>query len=115
LTGFKSNTAEFIKRSRDVHGNVYDYSYVDYVKNSSKVLIKCSVHGDFEQAPMSHLRGSGCPKCGRLRTTQSSCKSSANWLHDFINRHGDRFDYSNMDNILEVALSNFLFDRIKCK
>jgi len=27
-------------------------------------MIVCRMHGEFEQWPRIHLRGSGCPKCG---------------------------------------------------
>lgn len=54
---------EFIERSIQVHGDVYDYSLTTYVKMKEKVLINCKKHGIFSQRPMAHLNGSGCPKC----------------------------------------------------
>ena len=33
----KSNTTEFIEKAKLVHGDYYDYSLVDYNKNSEKV------------------------------------------------------------------------------
>jgi hypothetical protein len=59
----KSNTEEFIDRSRLTHGDRYDYSLVDYVDHRSKVKITCKDHGTFLQAPNSHLNGCGCPYC----------------------------------------------------
>jgi len=40
---------EFIKRSKVVHGDKYDYSAVIYKDNKTKVKIKCSKHGYFEK------------------------------------------------------------------
>lgn len=61
----KSNTEEFIRKSKLVHGDKYDYSKVDYVNNRVKVIITCPEHGDFIQKPLDHLHGSGCPECGK--------------------------------------------------
>ena len=42
---------------------MYDYSYVEYVNNNTKVKLFCREHGEFEQTAGSHLSGNGCPKC----------------------------------------------------
>ena len=59
----KIDKEEFIRRAREIHGNKYDYSKVDYINNYTKVIITCPEHGDFEQFPHSHLQGNGCQKC----------------------------------------------------
>ena len=62
----KANTKEgFIEKATEIHGNKYDYSKVEYVNNRTKVCIICSDHGEFWQTPANHLRGQGCPSCGR--------------------------------------------------
>ena len=58
-----SNTLEFITKARKIHGDKYDYSKVEYIKNNIKVCIICPQHGEFWQTPHSHLRGQGCPIC----------------------------------------------------
>lgn len=59
------NTREFIKHAREVHGDRYDYSLVEYLNNRSKVRIICSEHGVFEQTPDNHLKGCACPQCSQ--------------------------------------------------
>jgi len=54
---------DFIKDSVSVHGNLYDYSKVNYLNSKTKVIITCIKHGDFLQTPNNHLRGNGCPNC----------------------------------------------------
>lgn len=55
---------EFIKRAREIHGNKYDYSLVDYVNSQTKVKIICPIHGEFWQRPALHCsRKDGCPSC----------------------------------------------------
>jgi hypothetical protein len=58
-----STSEEFIKKSKLLHGEKYDYSLVEYINKKTKVKIICSKHGVFEQRPMHHLRKCGCPKC----------------------------------------------------
>jgi very-short-patch-repair endonuclease/endogenous inhibitor of DNA gyrase (YacG/DUF329 family) len=58
-----SNTDFFIKKAKEIHGNKYDYSLVDYKNNHEKIKIICPIHGVFEQSPNSHLGGNGCIKC----------------------------------------------------
>lgn len=93
-TKLSSNTEEFIKKARKVHGDKYDYSKVDYKGTTTKVTIICPVHGEFEQTPNSHLNGNGCYQCGRdmsglkLRLTQDEFISRCNIIHN------NKYDYS---------------------
>ena len=61
----KCNTEGFIKKSKLVHGNKYNYSKVDYINNRIKVCIICPEHGEFIQKPLDHTNGCGCPECGK--------------------------------------------------
>lgn len=54
---------EWIKKSKMIHGERYDYSKVIYIKNSSKVCIICKEHGEFWQTPANHIKGKNCSKC----------------------------------------------------
>lgn len=56
-------TVEFINKSKNIHGNKYDYSLVEYKNAHTKVKIICPDHGQFEQSSLSHLNGCGCPNC----------------------------------------------------
>jgi hypothetical protein len=69
----------FIERAKKVHGNVYDYSETVYIKSRIKVLIKCRKHGQYEQYPVGHLSGMGCPLCGHERTTQAHIENPMGW------------------------------------
>jgi len=63
----KYNTEEFISKAKVIHGDKYNYDKVNYVNAYNKVTITCSLHGDFEQQPSSHLQGIGCPSCGEIQ------------------------------------------------
>lgn len=86
----RKNNDWFIEKAREVHGNKYDYSKVDYVNNHTKVCIICPEHGEFWQAPSSHINAKqGCPRCGGRFTYTTE---------EFIEKarkvHGDLYDYS---------------------
>ena len=68
----KGNLEEFIDRSNEIHNNKYDYSNVVYVNSYSPVKIICPTHGEFEQDPGTHLKGCGCPICGRIISTKET-------------------------------------------
>lgn len=82
----------FIKKAKLIHGNMYDYTNVDYIDNLTKVDITCKKHGSFFQTPRDHLNKCGCPICGRLNSNNK--RRCENWKLDFIKTHGDRYDYS---------------------
>ena len=89
----KLTTEQFIERSKQKHGNRYDYSSVEYVNNRTKVKITCPIHGSFEQIPDHHLtKGSGCPLCSGVKANQAKAKA------EFVSRsreiHNNKYDYS---------------------
>lgn len=57
------SSEEFLKKAREVHGDKYDYSKVEYNCNSTVVCIVCPKHGEFFKTPKRFLSGSGCNKC----------------------------------------------------
>ena len=61
----KSTTEQYIERAREVHGNKYDYSKIEYKGNKTKVCIICPIHGEFWQNASSHLQGRGCSLCNK--------------------------------------------------
>lgn len=62
---FLRDTKEgFIAKAREIHGDKYDYSEVEYINNRTKVCIICPEHGRFWMKPNDHLNGmQGCPIC----------------------------------------------------
>lgn len=77
-----SSSEEFINKAIKIHGLKYDYSNVVYVMCEDKVEIICPKHGEYYQAPSSHLSGSGCPECGVLKRSEGKRNfhlSKRNW------------------------------------
>lgn len=67
----RNNIDDFVKKAREIHGDKYDYSKVDYKNTKTKVCIICPEYGEFWQTPEKHINcKQGCPKCrGYYRTT----------------------------------------------
>lgn len=95
----KSNLGleNFIKKSKLIHGDKYNYSKVQYKNNRTKVTIICPVHDKFEQVPNSHLNGIGCKKCSGEHLSKKMTKTTEKFIKEAKNIHGDKYDYSFVD------------------
>jgi hypothetical protein len=81
--------AEFLHRARQLYGDKYDYSKVQYVNTSTKVCIICPEHGEFWMTPNNFFTGHKCPACsGRQRITKEIFISRSKKIHE------NRYDYS---------------------
>ena len=89
----------FINKSKLIHGDKYEYSKTKYNGNArALVTIHCMTHGDFNQQPVVHLQGSGCPACSNILVGLIKRKKAANTFIKKAKRiHGDKFDYSKVN------------------
>ena len=90
----KKSIEQFIKESRTVHGDKYDYSKVKYHNIDKKVCIICPEHGEFWQTPYHHLNGCGCPKCSNVKH-----KTTNEFIKESRTVHGDKYDYSKVEYV----------------
>jgi len=98
ISNKKCTTEEFVKKSKSIFGDLYDYRKVEYVNNKIKVELTCKVHGSFLIRPDSHLsRKYGCKKCSNIKNG-FLCRNK-NWLNDFKYIHLDRYDYSKVNYV----------------
>ena len=72
----KITTEDFISKSKERHGNKYDYSKAYYKTWDAKVCIICPEHGEFWQIPSNHINGSGCPKCANEKRKNALLKDT---------------------------------------
>lgn len=100
---------QLLGKFRLVHDK-YDYSKVVYINNKTKVKITCPEHGDFEQAPGSHLNGSGCPKCAIELQIKNQTYTTDSFVKKAKEIHGETYDYSEVD----YSLSRVKV-KIKCR
>lgn len=78
------------------HGDRYGYSEVDYVDSRTPVKIECREHGVFEQKPVDHVQGRGCPACAQDVRVAAIRVDLSTWLTRFKAAHGDHYDYSRL-------------------
>lgn len=98
----------FIEKANKVHNNKYDYSLVNYINSTTKIIIRCSIHGNFEQIPSKHLSKKGCPKCGfnlRIKLNTTTTKQ-------FIDKskliHNNKYDY-------KLTIYKNVYSKVKIK
>jgi len=87
-------TAYYLNKIKEVHEEgKYSYPRTIYINNSTKIIITCSEHGDFEQTPHAHLCGQGCGECKRYSRLDGRRLTT----EDFIKRarvmHNDLYLY----------------------
>lgn len=90
----KRTTAEFTALAIAKHGDRYAYDKVDYIRGNQKVILTCKDHGDFEQAPMKHLAGRGCPLCADHQRNSERKLSTKDFIKKARAIHGDIYNYS---------------------
>ena len=61
--GKVNDTESFIKKAKEIHGDLYDYSLVEYKDSHTKVPIICKEHDVFYTKPYNHLNGRKCREC----------------------------------------------------
>ena len=89
----KKTIEKFIDEAREVHGDKYDYSNVKYENTSTKVCIICKEHGEFWQAPYTHLNGHGCPKCAYKGDRQRHIYSQEEIIDKIRSLFGERYSF----------------------
>lgn len=88
------STEDFIKRSKKTHKGKYCYDKVLYRGCEKKIVIGCPEHGFFEQRPIEHMSGQGCPKCGRKSAVEKWKKPLADFISASNKKFNGRYDYS---------------------
>lgn len=62
---------DFVKRATETHQGKYEYlGFIgeEFTGYNCFVEIKCLEHGIFQQQVKYHIAGSGCPKCGMIKS-----------------------------------------------
>ena len=96
---YRYSTDEFIEKAREVHGDKYDYSKVEYINSKTKICIICNkksaknkTHGEFWQTPYHHLYGNGCPKCNQSKLEGETIR--------FLDEHNIKYIYQANKKVL---------------
>ena len=93
----RKTTKEFIEEAKEIHGNKYEYSKIEYTGSNNKVCITCPIHGDFWQTPANHLFGQGCKFCNNTKRYNLRKKTTEEFIKEAKAVHGDKYDYSKVE------------------
>jgi len=102
-----NKTEYFINKAKELHGNLYDYSKVNYLNGKHKVSIICKKHGEFKQTPNGHLRGNKCSKCSNefkggswYKNTENLTKASTMYILKFEKENETFFKFGITVNLI---------------
>ena len=86
----------FLTQAKEIHGNKYDYSKVEWKNTYTKITMICPLHGEFTQVPQNHIRlKCGCRKCGREIAKAKVNKYNTDYFIEKAKEiHDDKYDYS---------------------
>lgn len=95
----KKTREDFIRDAKIIHGDKFDYSFVEYINAKTTVKIICPHHGTFEQSRQVHITlKCGCPKCRlellKYKATRRIEKSAEEFERKAIRVHGNKYDYN---------------------
>jgi len=96
----------FIEKARLVHGDIYDYSMVDYDGADKAVQIVCKLHGPFWQVSSNHLRGYGCNACYFDSVREKAIKKfleKSKSVHEGRGYDYSLVDYKNIDSHVDIV------------
>lgn len=117
---------EFEAKAELLHQNKYSYHEVEYINNHTLVKLFCKKHNSFFlQKPISHLVGSGCPKCAHEKRVKSVTDVSSFWREDqwkTASKSSDKFESfkfyiincfnENKENFFKIGRT---FQKIHCR
>lgn len=93
-------TDDFIKHSKQVHGDLYEYGTTVFCGRHRPVKITCKIHGEFTQSSANnHLNGAGCPVCGKERARSANRYTGEEFVTKAKTIHGDKYVYNPTDYV----------------
>ena len=95
--GFGLSTEEFVAKLRNVHGDRYDYSLVEYRGSNGYITPICPEHGMFRQRASHHLDGSNCPACAREDAANKHRTTKEEYIRRANAVHHNKYDYTEVE------------------
>jgi very-short-patch-repair endonuclease len=108
---------EIVEKSKEVHGDTYDYSNIEYIDGEIK-NIKCKEHCLFSQLRHIHINyKGGCKKCADKLRGENRKYTKEEIIQKAKEVHGDTYDYSKVvytgicDNIIIICKEHGVFSQ----
>lgn len=84
---------EFLKRSKNKHGNKYSYDFTIFNGAQNNVTIHCYEHGNFTKKAQKHMDGEGCQKCARKEKGLKGRLTTETFIEQAKQIHGEKYIY----------------------
>lgn len=94
---------KFLLQARKKHGDKYSYKKESYTASRKPVDIYCQTHGWFTQSASEHMKGQGCPECGKSNKALNRRLGWKEFLKRAREKFKEKFSYPN----LEARFSTF--------
>ena len=94
---------EFLKKAKEIHNGKYSYDNFVFKNKTTKSIITCPIHGDFEQTPKNHLKGQGCPICGKELARNMHKHNYLHFIQKSKERFGDKYDFPYIETEYELC------------
>lgn len=89
----KKTHEQFLIEARLTHGDKYEYTQ-RYIKALVEIEIKCKSCGNiFNQKPITHIRGHGCPLCNWNVAVSKIRKDFESFVDRSTRVHGSKYTY----------------------
>ena len=120
---YRLNKEIFIERANEKHNHKYDYSEVIYTNHRTKVKIICPIHGEFWQTPKNHMKGQGCPECGKKYAKEWNKGNYEVFINSSKERFGENYEfpyikdeYENSHSVVTIRCKKCgnVFSKIAC-
>ena len=98
----KIDTEFFINKSKEIHGDKYDYSKSVYIDSKTKIEIVCKEHGSFFMLPNNHYK-QNCPSC----FDEKRFSNNLNFINKSKEIH-NKYEYTNINYINSKEKVNIL-------
>lgn len=104
----RKTTPMFISEANLIHQNKYTYKHVVYKNTHTKILITCSIHGNFSMTPKDHLTGKqGCRYCAHKKAFSGK---ALRWLTQIEQSKGIRLQHANNGGEFSIPTTRFKAD-----
>jgi formylmethanofuran dehydrogenase subunit E len=110
----KLNLQKVIDRCNDIFDNKYDYSQSVFVNTRTPMNIICPIHGKFSMPPKRHLKGRGCPECGKEYARNWRKKQYKAFVNESTKRFGIHYKFLNIENEYINSHSKITIQCTKC-
>lgn len=70
MYNLKKRKENFVEKAIKKHGDLYDYSNINYINNTTPIELECKKHGVFSITPQYHLQKGYCPVCAKEKQKQ---------------------------------------------